>query len=193
MLERDPAGGVVIDVGGVGYEVSVAEGALGRAGVGENGEVVLHIHTHVREDALVLYGFPSWEDRAAFRALIGVSSIGPKLAISILGRMDAHELASAVVRHDKAAFKGISGVGKKTVERLLVDLQDKLNFAQPASTGLRPRLVAPVESNAQQTVVGALVQMGYRRSEAESAVGSAAGQSAEDVEQLLRAALSSLG
>lgn len=194
IVERDLGGSVLIDVQGVGYDVHVPEGTLGRLDRGPSDTVILHIHTHVREDTLTLYGFASLDDRAAFRALIGVSSIGPKLAIGVLSRMNAHDLAAAIARHDKAAFTGITGVGKKTVERLLVDLQGKLTFGQAVATGVRPKLVPGLETSAERTVVGALVQMGYRRGEAESAVGSAVIEAnAEDAEQLLRAALSSLG
>ena len=133
------------------------------------------------------------EDRAAFRALLKVSSIGPKLALAIIGVMNAGELQDAVGRQDKAAFKGISGVGKRTVERILLDLQGKLDFAGSDKTGVRLRAVRGPADTTGDTVVGALVQMGYKRSEAEAAVGSAMGDSSEEnVEGLLRAALSAL-
>lgn len=183
----------MVDVQGVGYEVFLPLGAAGRAGAGAGEPVELHVHTHVREDTITLFGFPTREDRAAFRALLKVSSIGPKLALSILGAMDAVALRDAIARQDKTAFKGISGVGKKTVERILVDLRDKLEFAGPHDTGVRLRAVPQAVGSAGDTVVGALVQMGYKRSEAEAAVGSAAAASGgDDVEGLLRAALSAL-
>ena len=109
--------------------------------------------------------------------------------------MNASELHHAVVRQDKAAFKGITGVGRKTVERLLVDLQDKLDFAAEAKTSVRLRAIPARSDSATDTVVGALVQMGYKRSEAEAAIGSATAQDEPDeqnVEGLLRAALSAL-
>jgi len=190
---READGSVIVDVHGVGYEVFLPVGAAGRLG-SEPGQVVaLHVHTHVREDAMTLFGFATAEDRAAFRALLKVSSIGPKLALAILGVMNASELQDAIARHDKTAFRGISGVGKKTVERILVDLQDKLDFAATGKTGVRLRAVPSAAGPASDTVVGALVQMGYKRSEAEAAVGGAIGASNDDnVEGLLRAALSAL-
>ena len=190
---REPDGSVVVDVHGVGYEVFVPVGTAGRVESELGQPVKLHIHTHVREDALVLFGFATLEDRAAFRALLKVSSIGPKLALAILGAMNAAELRKAIAGHDKTAFKGISGVGKKTVERMLVDLRDKLEFAATSQTGVRLRAVPSPSSSATDTVVGALINMGYKRAEAEAAVGGALGTSDEEnVEGLLRAALSAL-
>jgi Holliday junction DNA helicase RuvA len=190
---READGSVIVDVHGVGYEVFLPVGASGRLG-SEPGQVVaLHIHTHVREDTMTLFGFATDEDRAAFRALLKVSSIGPKLALAILGVMNASELQDAIARQDKTAFKGITGVGKKTVERILVDLQDKLDFAATGKTGVRLRAVPSAAGQPSDTVVGALVQMGYKRSEAEAAVGGAiVASNDENVEGLLRAALSAL-
>ena len=189
--ERD--GSVIVDVNGVGYEVFLPIGAAGRAGSEAGQAVELHIHTHVREDAMTLFGFVTAEDRAAFRALLKVTSIGPKLALAIIGVMNAEELRDAVATQNKAAFKGISGVGKRTVERILLDLEGKLDFAASGKTGVRLRAVPSSAGAASDAVVGALVQMGYKRSEAEAAVGGASGESSDDnVEGLLRAALSAL-
>ena len=190
---QETDGGVIVDVHGVGYEVFVPPGAVGRLKPDSDQRVVLHIHTHVRDDAMTLFGFASREDRAAFRALLKVSSIGPKLALSIMGALGAAELQAAVNRQDKLAFKGITGVGKRTVERLLVDLQGKLDFVEGGVTGVRLRAVGSDPEGAPDKVVGALVQMGYKRNEAEAAVDSAAEASSDDnVEGLLRAALSAL-
>jgi Holliday junction DNA helicase RuvA len=186
-------GSVIVDVNGVGYEVFLPVGAAGRAGSEPGQSVSLHIHTHVREDAMTLFGFATAEDRAAFRALLKVSSIGPKLALAIIGVMNAAELQDAIARQDKTAFKGITGVGKRTVERILLDLEGKLDFASSGKTGVRLRAVPSAAGSAGDAVVGALVQMGYKRSEAEAAVGNASGTSSNDnVEGLLRAALSAL-
>lgn len=190
---REPDGSVIVNVHGVGYEVFLPSGTVGRLGSEPTETVALQIHTHVREDAMTLFGFATTEDRAAFRALLKVSSIGPKLALAIVGVMNANELREAVERQDKTAFKGISGVGKRTVERILLDLQGKLDFAGSGKTGVRLRAVPGPADSAGDTVVGALVQMGYKRNEAEAAVGSAMGTSSEqNVEGLLRAALSAL-
>ena len=187
IAHRETDGSVIVDVNGVGYEVFLPLGTAGRLGSEPGQSVVLQIHTHVREDAMTLYGFATTEDRAAFRALLKVSSIGPKLALAIIGVMNASELQDAVARQDKTAFKGISGVGKRTVERILLDLEAS------GTTGVRLRAVPSPADSSGDTVVGALVQMGYKRSEAEAAVGAAMGASSdENIEGLLRAALSAL-
>jgi Holliday junction DNA helicase RuvA len=192
LLEHGTDSSCLIDVGGVGYEVYVPLGAVGRL---PKGNVTLHIHTHVREDALTLYGFASSEDRAAFRALLGVSSVGPKVALAILGTFSAPELAILVAREDVAAFKAISGVGKKTAERLIIDLRDKL-----PKLGLGTPSAAPQGNGSpaspqgpEEEVVRALVAMGYRPAEAERAVKSLPEDGGEKpLEQLLRDALVAL-
>lgn len=189
---READGSAIVDVGGVGYEVFLPLGAGGIVGPEPGQVVVLHIHTHVREDAMTLFGFATSNDRAAFRALLKVSSIGPKLALAIIGVMNASELHDAVARQDKVAFKGISGVGRKTVERILVDLQDKLDFAAGGKTGVRLRAISGRSDSTTDAVVGALIQMGYKRGEAEAAVESTTTQDDPNVEGLLRAALSAL-
>ncbi len=211
-------GSVVVEVGGVGYEVFLPVGTAGRLGASsgtpgtalEPQAVTLHVHTHVREDAMTLFGFATEHDRAAFRALLKVSGVGPKVALAVLGTLDAGLLRDAVARQDKAAFKGVTGVGRKTVERLLVDLQDKLDFVPPSSStksGVHLRAVPEAADSITETVVGALIQMGYKRSEAEAAVNSRPGPASNgppqeadptptdktmNVEELLRAALSAL-
>lgn len=199
IAHRDTDGSVIVDVQGVGYEVFLPIGAVGRLQAEPGQPVSLHIHTHVREDALTLFGFANADDRAAFRALLKVNSIGPKLALAIMGVMNAVELQDAIARQDKAAFQGISGVGKKTVERMLVDLRDKLDFASTAKTGVRLRAVANAQTSTGDTVVGALMNMGYKRGEAEAAVGNAMStaddgndDNVSNVEGLLRAALAAL-
>lgn len=196
VVERGLEGAIVVDVGGVGYEVFVPLGALGRLPE-PPAPVELHVHTHVREDALVLYGFPTAEDRAAFRAVMGVGGVGPKLALAVSSVLDAAALAQAVARQDRARFKGIPGVGKKTVERLILELPDKLPKVLPPAGAARgrgpaaPTAAAAIEGPLGQ-VVGALVSMGYKPLEAERAVEPLAGREDEPVEVLLREALVSL-
>ena len=193
---READGSVIVDVGGAGYEVFLPLGTGGPLASEPGQPVTLHIHTHVREDAMTLFGFATAHDRAAFRALLKVSSIGPKLALAIMGVMNARELHHAIARQDKAAFKGITGVGRKTIERILVDLQDKLDFAADVKTGVRLRAISGGSDSVADAVVGALVQMGYKRGEAEVVVGNVAARAEDDnqdnVEGLLRAALSAL-
>jgi len=195
VVERALDGACIVDVNGVGYEVWVPMGALARVGDGER--VVLWVHTHVREDALVLYGFASPDDRATFRALLGVSSVGPKIALAILSQMSARDLAIAIAKQDVAAFKGISGVGKKIAERLVLELRDKL-LVSPSSAGFVAAASKPVAPRMPEgplgTVTMTLVQMGFKPAEAERAVALLADRAeGKTVESLLREALASLG
>ncbi len=185
---------VVLDVGGVGYELSVPLGTLGRARADDAGRVTLWVHTHVREDQLALFGFSDENERAAFRALLGVSNVGPKIAVAVLGSLPAAELAQAVARQDLASLKGISGVGKKIAERLLLELRDKL----PAVGALPPAVAngAPVPrppTAAEEKLRAMLTGMGFKPSEAERAVSTLGARAAsEPIEALLREALSLL-
>lgn len=199
IVERSLDGTAVVDVSGVGYDVLVPLQSLARL-PGPPAEVVLHVHTHVREDALSLFGFATLEDRAAFRTLLGVSSIGPKLALGILSHLDARTLAAAIAREDRKTLQAVPGVGKKLVDRLVLELKDKLGFAQhqgsPASitsggTVIAPLAPAPALSGPLGTVATMLVSMGFRSVEADRAVAAiAATADGKTVEQLLREALS---
>jgi Holliday junction DNA helicase RuvA len=202
LVDQAIDGACVLDVAGVGYEVFVPLGSLGRLSASVSAgspaaaeRVTLHVHTHMREDSLTLYGFASLDDRAAFRALLGVNGIGPKLALSILGSLNAVELADAINRGDKKRLKGISGVGAKLVERLVLELKDKLHLSGGAVLGAppAPRPQPSSFGGALGTVHGALVQMGFKPGEADVAIHKiqphADGKAAE---VLLREALSSL-
>ena len=196
IVDQTLDGACVVDVSGVGYEVFVPLGALGRLPRAPE-RVTLHVHTQMREDALTLYGFASLEDRTAFRTLLGVNGVGPKLALGIMSSLNASELADALNRGDKARFKGISGVGPKIVERLVLELKDKLHFVGGAGVPALPasRSSAPQSAftGVLATVHGALVQMGFKPFEAETALQKiqpeAEGKAAEE---LLREALASL-
>jgi Holliday junction DNA helicase RuvA len=163
-------GMLVVDVGGVGYEVMVPLGTVGRL-VANDGIVTLFVHTHVREDALLLYGFASLEDRAAFRLLTGISAIGPKIAMSILGSLSLSDLAVAVTRGETARLTKIPGVGKKTAERIALELKDKLLGPKVALT--MPNAAAiPAPTAKAELIHGALTRMGFRPAEAERAIAS---------------------
>ncbi len=186
-------GACIVDVSGVGYEVYVPLSSLRRLPSAPE-PVVLHVHTQVREDALTLYGFATLDDRAAFRTLLGVNGVGPRLALSILSSMSAGELADAINRDDKARFRGVSGVGKKIVERLVLELKDKLSFVGARSpVPSHARAGASTFAGPLGMVHGALVQMGYRGGEAELAVQKIeAHAEGKQTEELLREALSVL-
>src|SRR5215469_16528161 len=117
VVAQEADGSIVLDVAGVGYELATPLGTLGRVRPDDRDQVTLWVHTHVREDALALYGFADEGERFAFRTLLGVSNVGPKIALAVLGALPAAELALAVAKQDLASLKGISGVGKKIAER----------------------------------------------------------------------------
>jgi Holliday junction DNA helicase RuvA len=195
LAERNVDGSCVVDVGGVGYEVFVPIGTLGRLPMAPE-PIVLHVHTHVREDALTLFGFANESDRAAFRALLSVSNVGPKLALAIMSAMDANELAAAIASQDPARWKGIPGVGKRTAERVILELKDKLTFtssmAAPSTLPSRPRVDASGAPLGQLASV--LVGMGWKNTEADRAVAAIAPDAAgKSMETLLREALAQLG
>ena len=162
LAEKEPAR-VVIDVGGVGYEVFIPTTtftAMPNAGA----EVSLDIHTHVREDALLLYGFSSRQERRVFERLISISGIGPKLAVTILSGGSVEGLVGAIRRGDLARLTSIPGVGKKTAERIVVELKDKLKeFTEE-----------PAKPVVETDVLSALENLGYSRPMAEAAVRRAA-------------------
>lgn len=193
LVTDDVDGTIILDVQGVGYEVTVPLGAVGRARVGglADAPLALFVHTHVREDTLSLFGFASEDERRVFRILLGLPGVGPKLALSVLSELPPDELAEAVEGNDLKRLTKIGGVGKKTAERLVLELKGKL----PRLTlGKTAPLKAPERAlGEKERLVGALTNMGYRPVEAEAAVTSLEprlGQ--EPISDLLRAALAFL-
>jgi holliday junction DNA helicase RuvA len=176
---------VLVDVGGVGYLVQVPLSTY--AALGDlHTEVTLLIHTHVREDALALYGFVSAREKHFFELLISASGVGPSLALKILSGMSVEELVPAIRSSDLARLTQIPGVGRKTAERIVVELKDKID----AVTVEAGRPVASTPAGIEADVVSALVNLGYEGRAAESAVSEAKREaSATNLEQLLRAAL----
>ena len=175
----------IVEAGGVGYDVVITVPTfsdLPAAGA----EVSLHIHTHVREDALALYGFLRAEEKQLFEKLITVSGIGPKLAITILSGMATADMVGSIRGNDLARLTKIPGIGKKTAERMCVELRDKLE-----GFGASQAVVA--HSGAEEDVISALTNLGYQRAVAEKAVERAV-QSAgsENFDAIFRAALGAL-
>ncbi|MBI5070174.1 MAG: Holliday junction branch migration protein RuvA [Deltaproteobacteria bacterium] len=173
----------VLDVGGVGYRVSLSQVALSALPpVGE--KVALRIHTHVREDALQLYGFASEEEEAVFHELVAVKNVGPRAAQNILSGIEARELARAVADGDVARLTRVPGVGKKTAERLVVELKDKLlSLARAAA----PRPKGP--QGALEQLATALVGLGYKQPQAEQAAEALRDRADRPLDDLLREAL----
>lgn len=181
---------VVIDCGGVGYELAISVATyteLREVGA----EASLHVHTHVREDALQLFGFYEVTEKRLFEKLLTISGIGPKLAITVLSGISAERLVGAIRGGDHATLTKIPGIGKKTAERVVLELKDKLDDMAgyvPASDA-KPSLGAVAED-----VLSALVNLGYPRPVAQKAVESAAKDPsvAGDFERLFRAAMSAV-
>lgn len=192
-VTEEDDGSLLVEVGGVGYEVIAPLGSRGRAKADGEGRMTLFVHTHVREDVLQLYGFATEADRTAFRTLIGVSSVGPKSAVGILSALPAHELARAIANKELTTLTSVSGVGKKTAERLLLELKDKLPLGP--ELGLSPRANAPSRAPSAQgdLLSGALTKMGYKQVEADRAVALLGARLTEaDLPTLLREALAVL-
>jgi holliday junction DNA helicase RuvA len=179
---------VLVDVGGVGYVVQVPLSTY--AALGElHTEVTLLIHTHVREDALSLYGFLSSREKHFFEMLLSASGVGPSLALKILSGMSVEELVPAIRNSDLGRLTKIPGVGRKTAERMVVELKDKLD----AVTVEVERPVASSPAGIDADVVSALVNLGYEVRAAEGAVAEARRENgAVNFEKLLRASLQSL-
>jgi len=154
----------IVEAGGVGYDVTISVPTFSDLpGIG--GEVALHIHTHVREDVIALYGFLRSTEKALFEKLITVSGIGPKLAITILSGMAADEMVHAIRGNDIARLTRIPGIGRKTAERMVLELRDKLAVE---ISGQIP--AAPAMSPIEEDVLSALVNLGYQRAAAEKAL-----------------------
>ena len=169
----------VIDVGGVGYRVFSTTQSLARINAGD--KVRLFCHFVVREDAHTLYGFVSPEERQMFVRLTGVSGIGPKVALGILSAMTVGELCTAILTADEGAFQKVSGVGKKTAQRLIIDLAEKIDTEQ--AIGVSDVAAMQGDAGIEAEAVSALVSLGYKRAEAVKAVASVKnlGDTAEDI------------
>jgi holliday junction DNA helicase RuvA len=157
----------IVEAGGVGYDVTISVPTFSDLpAIGS--DVALHIHTHVREDALALYGFLRPSEKLLFEKLITVSGIGPTLAIKILSGMAADEMVAAIRGNDVARLTRIPGIGRKTAERMVLELRDKLPEAGPATVPAVPAISA-----IEEDVLSALVNLGYQRAAAEKALAVA--------------------
>ena len=189
LLDKQP-NRVIVDVQGVGYELHVPLSTYYDLG-DEGGEVAVHVHTHVREDALQLFGFLTALAQQVFERLIGISGIGPKLAIAVLSGMDTRELVLAVQRADVARLTSIPGIGRKTAERIVLELKDRL-AALLVPAGTAPVAASPVDK-LRDDLLSALQNLGYHRPLAERAVDrSLAAADAPEFEQALKGALREL-
>ncbi len=186
-LETDS---VILDHQGIGYRIYVPSAVLAELSVGE--ERKLHTYFAVREDAMQLYGFLTADDLELFRLLIGVSGIGPKGALGILGVMSGDELRFAVLSEDAAGLSKAPGIGKKTAQKVIIELKDKLDLmdAFEKKAAHTAAGAAAQENSAQSDAIMALTALGYSSTEAMRAVRTAAAEEeSEDAEALIRAAL----
>ena len=196
LLSKEP-NSVIVDVSGVGYDVNIPLSTFYDLG-DEGSPVRLRIYTHVKEDALQLYGFKTARERELFVNFISVSGIGPKLGIALLSGMSADELIASIKQNNLARLTLIPGVGRKTAERLIVDLREKmtaLSVGQVEEEAGRPAEAATgaAEDNVRSDALSALSNLGYQRSAAEKAVDAALGDGGEiTVESVLRRALRKL-
>ena len=182
---------VIIEIHGVGYDVHVPLSTYYHLG-DEGTEVALRVYTHVREDALQLYGFLTDLERQLFERLINVGGIGPKLAIAVLSGIDPYELVSAIQRSDVVRLTGIPGIGKKTAERVVLELKDRLaQLVVPV--GAESREMATDPDRMRGDLVSALLNLGYHRPQAEKAIDKTLQETRDlTLEDALRSALREL-
>jgi holliday junction DNA helicase RuvA len=188
VLDRVASGELLVEVGGVGYRVLVPSGTMAVVD-GPGAPVFLHVHTHVREDAIVLYGFATGDERVCFEGLLGAHGVGPALALAILSSLSPMSLRRAVAGDDVDALTLVPGVGKKTAARLLLDLKNRLALPE-GEPGLVLAAVNGNGSTARAEVKAALAGLGYGADEVRDAVRELPDDG--EVEDLLRAALRQL-
>ena len=191
-LRETAPGRVVLEAGGVGYEVQIPLSTFYELpDTTEGRRVELFIHSHVRAEAFQLFGFATRQERRAFERLIGISGVGPRLALSILSGIGVADLVAAVQDEDRARIQRIPGVGKKTAERVLLELRDRLGFDEPES-GPGAGAVSPSEPAGPRTdALSALLNLGYARETAVRAVDAAIAEEEPTaaLETVLRSAL----
>lgn len=196
LLSKEP-NTVIVDVSGVGYEVAIPLSTFYEL-ENEGSNVQLRIYTHVKEDALQLYGFKTTRERELFVNFISVSGIGPKIGIALLSGMSADELIASIKNNNLARLTLIPGVGRKTAERLIVDLREKMTAlaASQVATDAGTGLEAPIQTGADDVraqALSGLLNLGYQKSAAEKAIDSALSEESEPtVESVLRRVLRKL-
>jgi Holliday junction DNA helicase RuvA len=182
---------LLIDVQGVGYEVLVSLNTF--FDIPEAGAVVtLHTHFVVREDVQQLYGFTKLSERSLFRNLIKVNGVGPKMALAILSGMSANDFAICVNNNDTATLVKLPGVGKKTAERLLIEMRDKIGDIDTTASGASGNGSLSVQSDLAKEAESALIALGYKPTDAAKIINRVADESVTDAGQLIRLALKSM-
>lgn len=189
IVERNPDQ-LVLDVGGVGYRVMIPLSTF--YALTEDQQARLLIYTHVREDAIHLYGFLTPEEREMFTILIGVSGVGCKLAVNILSNMPVDQLSSALYSGDLKGLAGIPGIGRKTAERLVLELRDKVLHLAAGVPGTLPPPPAAATDQAHDDALSALVNLGYKEAQARKVLSSLDRSSGMGLEEILKQALNRL-
>lgn len=183
---------VWLDVNGVGYEIAISPSTASRLQGFGSEEVTVYTYMMVHEDQIGLYGFLTRDELMLFKKLINVSGVGPKAGLSLLSVLDADDLRFAIASGDVKAISRAPGVGRRTAERLILELKDKINVAAPAAAqeaGEEPGITGGEQSGDAADAVAALVALGYGRAEAVKAVHAAKGEGISGTEELLKGAL----
>lgn len=175
-------GTVILSVGGVGFEIACSSSVYAKL-VGEGGGEV-YTYTAVKEDGISLYGFISAEEKKAFLSLISVSGVGPKMGITVLSQMNLSALKGAIAKSDVKALSAVKGLGKKTAERIILELKDKMGDSVSSETDFATATVS-----ADPDAVAALVSLGFNRAESEAAVKKALDLGADSLEKIISVAL----
>jgi len=193
LLEKQPPH-LLIDVAGVGYEIESPMSTFYQ--LPELGQTItLHTHLTVREDAHILYGFYELRERSLFRQLIKVNGVGPKLALTILSSIDPDQFVHSILENDASQLVRLPGIGKKTAERLIIEMRDRLKTWHQDDISLLPLLPQAEKlpmRNAEQEAVSALLALGYKPQEASRAVSQVAEKETLACEQIIRLALKNL-
>ncbi|WP_461812053.1 Holliday junction branch migration protein RuvA [Faecalimonas sp.] len=186
-IEKEKA---IVDVGGVGYGIFMPEQSMGKLPP-INNEIKLHTYLHIKEDAMQLYGFLTRDDLKVFKLVIGVSGIGPKGALNILSNLSADDLRLAVLSNDVKAISTAQGIGKKTAEKLIIELKDKMSMDDVLEhIEVKENMTSNMQNNGLQTeVIQALVALGYGNTEALRAVRQVEMTEESTVETILKQAL----
>ena len=187
LLEKRP-NQITVDVHGVGYNVAIPISTY--SALPDNGaEITLRVHTHVREDAIALFGFLTADEKMLFEKLISVSGIGPKLGITVLSGLAAGDLTSAIRSGDVQRLTRVPGIGKKTAERIILELRDKVDLVSGAPAAVSTDKSAPL-TDIEQDVLSALINLGCQRPAAETAIRkAAAAENSREFEPLFRRSL----
>lgn len=190
LAQRSPEQ-VILDVAGVGYRLQIPLSTF--YALPETGQIRLRVHTHVKEDAIQLFGFLTEEEKSLFALLISVSGVGPKLAITILSHIPTDELSLALCQGDVQRLTAIPGIGKKSAERLVLELQDKATAYAVVHGEIDQTLATPAAEDSHQDALSALVNLGYKESLARKALKGLKAPAGTPLEEVLKTALKLLG